>query len=216
MVRVKICGIKSVKDAKKSIEYGADAIGLLVGKIYASKDFISKELAKQIVDSVPPFCSTVMVTHLRDTTKILRLAEYIGINILQLHGGSTIIEIKKIREALPNVKLYRAFHVVDKKILDEIKKFENCIDAILLDTVNIETDQVGGTGMVHDWSLSEKVVKNSKKPVILAGGLNPSNIAKAIRQIKPFGVDVNFGVKNKRGMKDYNKLKKFISIAKGL
>lgn len=214
MVKVKICGIKSVKDANKAIEYGADAIGLLVGRIHPSKDFITKELSKKIVDSVPPFCSTVMVTHLRDTNKIIKLAKYIGVNTIQLHGGSTITEIKKIKKSLPNVKIYRAFHVIDKNVLNEVKKFENYIDAVLLDSLNIKTGQVGGTGKIHDWDLSRKVVKISQKPVILAGGLNPSNVEKAIKQVKPFGIDINSGVKNKKGMKDYNKLKKFISVTK--
>ena len=216
MVRVKICGIKSIKDAKKAIEYGADAIGVLIGQVHASKDFITKELAKKIVNSIPDSHSTVMVTHLRDPNKIVKLAKYIRVDTIQLHGGSNITEIKKIRKYLPNVKIYRTFHVINQNILKEVKEFEKYIDAILLDSINIKTDQIGGTGKVHDWNLSKKVVQISKKPVILAGGLNPTNIAKAIKQVKPFGVDVNSGVKNKKGMKDYKKLKKFISIAKKL
>jgi len=214
MIRVKICGIKSVKDANRAVEYGADAIGLLVGRMHPSKDFITKELAKKIVDSILPFCSTVMVTHLRDTNEIIKLVKHIGVNTIQLHGGSTIIEIKKIRKSLHNVKLYRTFHVFDKNVLDKVKKFERHIDAVLLDSLNIKTGQVGGTGKIHDWNLSRKVVKISQKPVILAGGLNLSNVEKAIKQVKPFGIDVNSGVKNKKGMKDYNKLKKFISVTK--
>jgi len=214
MVRVKICGIKSVGDARKAVEYGADAIGLLVGKVHASDDFISNELARKIVVSLPPFCSSVMVTHLKDAERIIELVKYLGVNAIQLHGGSTLEDIVKIERSLSNVKIYRAFHVTDEGVLDEVMKYEDSIDAVLLDSINPMTDQIGGTGIVHDWKLSRKIVIKTNKPVILAGGLNHLNVTIAINEVMPFAVDANSGVKDNQGMKNYDKLKTFILTAK--
>jgi len=214
MVKVKICGIRNIEDALKAAEFGADEIGVLVGRVHCSDDFITEKLAKKIVCALHPLCSVVLVTHLRDPREITDLANYIGVNTVQLHGGSTLDEICTIRHSLPNAKLYRAIHVVDKAVLDDVKYYENSIDALLLDSINFEADQVGGTGIVHDWNLSKVIVNTSDRPVILAGGLNPINVRNAIESVRPFGVDVNSGVKNKCGKKDYQKMRNFIQIAK--
>ena len=213
-MRVKICGIKKVEDALKAIEYGADAIGLLVGQTHASKDFISKELAKEIVDSLPPFVSTVMVTHMTDVQTIIDFASFIGVSTIQLHGESNINDIRQIKNELRNVKIVKSIHVVDESSIYTGAEFLGYADAVLLDTMNKGTDQIGGTGITHDWNISKMIVESYKIPIILAGGLNPDNIEEAVNKVKPYAVDVNSGVKGEDGFKDYEKLKKFIQKAK--
>jgi hypothetical protein len=100
------------------------------------------------------------------------------------------------------------------KLIDYVRSFESIVDAIILDTINLEEDRVGGTGMIHDWSLSAKIVQETSLPVILAGGLNPKNVADAIKLVKPYAVDVNSGVKNYEGFKDLQKVTDFVHISK--
>jgi len=213
-MKVKICGIKRIEDALKAIEYGADAIGLLVGQTHSSRDFIDEHTAKAIVRQLPPFCSTVLVTHLTNIEEIVKLAEFIGVTTVQLHGNSLPDDILQIKNRVEHIKIVKSLHVINEKSIEEGLKYLSEADAILLDTINIATNQIGGTGLTHDWDLSRQIVDYYKIPAILAGGLNPDNVEKAISKVHPFAVDVNSGVKDPDGFKDYKKLKLFISKAK--
>lgn len=213
-MRVKICGIKNMPDALKAVELGADAIGLLVGQVHASDDFITKELAKKIVDQLPPLCSTVLVTHLSDSKQVIELIKYTNVDTVQLQCVTEIAEIQQIRKQCPHVKIIKCVHVTDAARIEKVKKYEQYVDAILLDTYNAKTNQVGGTGITHDWKISKKIIESCSKKVILAGGLNYNNVLKVKTELHPYGVDVNSGVKDDNGNKDYKKLKYFINNAK--
>ena len=213
-MRVKICGIKRKEDALKAIEYGANAIGLLVGQKHSSDDFIDKDQAKTIVSALPPFCSSVMVTHLKNNEEIISLAQYIGVTTIQFHGDNKPSDIFFVKNKLPYLKVTKSLHVVNKQSIEEGKKYLDVVDAILLDTVNTDTGEVGGTGKTHDWNISREIISQYSKPVILAGGLNPTNVQQAIKEVQPFGVDTNSGTKSDDGFKDYRKLHEFIKLAK--
>ncbi len=214
-MRVKICGIKRIEDALKAAEFGADAIGFLVGQRFPSKDFIDKKTAKGIVRRLPPYCASVMVTHLTDVEEIVKLANYIRATTLQLHGDSSPASVVRLRKKLSGIKIIKAIHVTGADSTKQAKTYASVADAILLDTINPTSGQIGGTGLTHDWKLSKKIATSSKVPVILAGGLNPENVRKAIAAVHPYAVDVNSGVKGPDGFKDWAKLKAFIARAKG-
>jgi Phosphoribosylanthranilate isomerase len=213
-MRVKICGIKSIEDAQKVVEFGGDAIGLLVGQEHNSKDFITIEQAKTIVNKMPPFISTVLVTHINNADDVIEMITKIGVNTVQLHSDIDINSIKKIKSSCPNIKIIKLVHIIDEQSIDQVRLFADVSDAILLDTVNFETNQVGGTGKTHNWDIDRKIVEEIDANIIVAGGLNKDNVKNAVQEIKPFGVDVNSGVQNELGFKDYNKLKEFIYLAK--
>jgi phosphoribosylanthranilate isomerase len=213
VTRVKICGIKSVEDARLAVEFGADAIGLLVGQLHNSPDFITPEQAKHIVGEMPPFVSTVLVTHLHDREKIAELVTDVCPSTLQLHGKSRPADTRFLRQQFPQLKISKALHANAEGVEDEAETWVKYVDAILLDTSSPETDQVGGTGRTHDWAVSAHMVGTLRKPVILAGGLTPGNVANAIAKVRPFAVDVNSGIKNAAGFKDPEKLRRFIEIA---
>jgi len=149
-----------------------------------------------------------------DNEEIASLARFIGISTIQLHGDNTVGDALTIKEMLPGIKLIKSLHVTDKNSIQLGRKFLEVVDAILLDTIIIETDQVGGTGITHDWNLSREIVESYNLPVILAGGLNPDNVQQAIQTVKPFAVDANSGTKGSDGFKDVDKLKAFIKNAK--
>ncbi len=214
MIKVKICANKSIEEAQMCLDAGADVIGILVGQEHNSNDFVDKYKAKEITQFVNKRCAVSLVTHLTDATKIIELTNFIGNNIIQLHSDIAESEVEKISKALPNVKLVRLIHISkDGEICTDYKKMKY-VDYYLLDSFNLQTNQVGGTGLTHDWTKSAELIKQLNKPVFLAGGLNPDNVKQAISLAHPYGVDVNSGCKNEFGVKDKDKVQAFISNAK--
>lgn len=215
MVRVKICGIRSPEDALKAINFGANAVGLLVGQRHESGDFISEERAREIAGILPIFVFPVLVTHLSRPEEIIPLAKSIGVTTIQLHGETTPLQASQIRRQVPHFRIYKAIHVKGKEeSVATALSFQDAVHAILLDTANPSTNQVGGTGLTHDWGISRYIVENSPLPVFLAGGLNPGNVVEAIQTVRPYAVDINSGVKNAEGLKDYEKLRLFIEASR--
>ena len=214
MINVKICANKSIDDAKISIDAGADIIGILVGQKHNSDDFVDKYKAKEIADYAKDKCDVSLVTHLTKATDIIELTRFIGNNIIQLHSDIDEDEVEKIAKELPNIKLVRLIHVSkDGKICTDYKKMKYA-NYYLLDSFNLNTDQIGGTGLTHDWNKSGELIRILDKPTFLAGGLNPENVEIAIKKARPYGVDVNSGCKNHKGMKDKEKVEKFVFNAK--
>lgn len=215
-MKVKICANKNIYDAESCIQAGADIIGVLVGQKHNSNDFINEETAKKIVDYVDNRCDVSLVTHLKSAEEIIKLTEYIGNNIIQLHSDIDEDEVEKIKKELPYIKLVRLIHISKEgKICTNINKIKNA-DYYLLDSFNLKTDQVGGTGITYDWKKGNEIIKKLNKPTFLAGGLNPSNVVEAIITAEPYGVDVNSGCKNENGVKDRNKVMEFVKNAKNI
>jgi len=216
MIKVKICANRSVEDAKMSIAFGADVIGILVGQEHTSDDFVDKFKAREIATFAKGKCDVSLVTHLTNAKEIIELTKFIGNNTIQLHSDISEDEVLLIRKELPNVKLVRLIHVSsDGKICTDYQKMKY-VDFYLLDSFNLKTNQVGGTGLTHDWNKSRKLISILNKPTFLAGGLNPNNVKEAIKLTRPYGVDVNSGCKNELGKKDANKVKLFVQNAKDL
>jgi phosphoribosylanthranilate isomerase len=208
MVRIKICGNRTLRDAEIAVRYGADAIGLIVGTKFFSEDEVSTSNASEIVAALPPFIVSVLVTHLQSGHEILDLYHAVLPTTIQLHNEVNLSVIEELRCKIPHVKLIKAIHIVDSTAIKQALMISNCVDSILLDS---RTDgRIGGTGVTHDWSVSQQIVLQTKVPVILAGGLTPSNVGLAIAKVKPFAVDVNSGVDAPNGDKDPQKVLGFI------
>lgn len=212
-MKVKICANKSIKDAKMCLDAKADIIGVLVGTKQSNADFIDKERAKKICDFVGGRAEMSLVTHLTSADEIIDLTKYIGNNVIQLHSNIQEREVEKIRKALPDVKLVRLIHVAkDGTIVTDIERIRDA-DFYLMDSFNLTTGQVGGTGITYDWKKVRKVIKKLKHPVFIAGGLNPENVRQAIKEAKPYGVDINTGSKV-NGKKNAEKVREFVFNAK--
>ncbi|MBQ9336336.1 MAG: phosphoribosylanthranilate isomerase [Lentisphaeria bacterium] len=193
-MRVKICGVKDENELETAVNAGADAVGFLVGQRFPSQDFILPDRAARLASLLPPFVSPVLVTHLTDPEEILDLVDKTGIGTVQLHGGSTPEQTAALRKYLgSSVKLIVTLHI--GKLPDEVmpapEPYEAAADAFLLDSFDPATGKVGGTGRTHNWQTSAKVAASVHRPVILAGGLNPDNVAEAVRKVRPFAVDAN-------------------------
>ena len=173
-----------------------DAVGFLVGQVHPSPDFILACTARRLARSLPPFVQPWLVTHCSKPEEVLGLAEAAAICNIQLHGESTPEEVSAIRDALPPcAKLVCAVHPEPQDSFFEYADYAPFIDAYLIDTLNPKTGQVGGTGLTGNWIRAARFVQESTVPVILAGGLTPANVARAIERVRPYAVDVNTGVK---------------------
>jgi len=207
MFRIKICGLTSREDALLAAEYGADAVGVV--HVRQSKRFMGLEDAAQIFEAVSPNVARVIVAAPGNIEEALMLAESRA-GFIQLHGMESLDYVKALRDETTLGIIKKI--TVDEHCVDKALAYAHYADAILLDTsVN---GVGGGTGVVHDWRLSRRVVEALDKPVVLAGGLNPSNLAMALNQVKPYAVDVSSGVESRPGVKDENKIREYIRIAK--
>jgi phosphoribosylanthranilate isomerase len=210
-MRIKICGIQNREDARVALSAGAHALGFLVGITHLAEDQINEEKARAVIAELPPFVSTVMVTHLTEPDEIIRLARFLRIHSVQIQDYLEPDQVRYIREQLSGVKIMKAIHIGGEEALEVARIFESCCDALILDSRT--ADRLGGTGIAHDWSISSRVVQSTTKPVILAGGLTPENVAMAVSQVRPFAVDVNSGVEDPLGRKDLQKIISFIREA---
>lgn len=210
--RVKICGIQHERDIECCDRAGVDAIGFLVGQVHPSSDFLAPELARSLIRKAPPFLTTVLVTHLTDSEEVVRLARYLGCQALQLHADLQPGQIEEIRTRV-GLPVIAKVSVEDKASIEEAQTIASVADALVLDSIDRKTGQVGGTGRAHDWRISASIRRSVAVPVILAGGLHPGNVAKAIRTVRPWGVDVNTGVKGSEGGKSPQKVIHFVRRA---
>jgi len=213
MTRVKICGIRTIGEAKACITAGADALGFHV-ELEHARSPLGSATASALISHLPPFVASVVVTTLTDSKELIRIVKATWPTTLQLQGDVSADTIRALKAVLPYLKIYPVVHVSSGKALEQAKAFEDAADAIILDSANKETGARGGTGEIHDWNVSKKIVESVSIPVILAGGLNPDNVAEAIRTVHPYGVDVNSGVSNPDGSKDLEKVKLFIERAR--
>jgi phosphoribosylanthranilate isomerase len=212
---VKICGIRRQEDALIAAELGADAIGLLVGQRHNSPDFISATVARDIARALPPSVEAVLVTHVEDVDEIERLLQQSEITAIQLHSEIAPSSVEGLRGQLPRLKIFKSVSVISADSVAYPEAFEQLVDGFVLDSINLATNQAGGTGKTHDWSVSRQIVmRYPEVPIILAGGLNSENVRSAIEYVRPFGVDVNSGTKAADGFKDPRKIEAFIVQAK--
>ena len=200
-VKVKVCGMTSLKDALVAVEEGADAVGFIFYK--KSPRSVTMKIVREIVLELPPFVDTVGVFVDESAVQINKIADYCNLDIIQLHGDESPAFCKRMRR-----RVIKAFRVKNLQSVKKLSSFQ--VSGFLLDTFSENLH--GGTGKVFDWNL----VLPAKKfgPVIMAGGLTPNNVQQAVRQVRPYGVDVCSGVESEPGIKDHKKVRAFLKNAK--
>ena len=206
MVKVKICCISSIEEAKLAVAYGAAAIGL-VGRMPSGPGIITDELIHAIAKTVPPPTHTFLLTSETTTDNIIEHHKKVNTTTIQIVDALSGREYHKIREAIPNVQLVQVIHVLDEGSIKEAIEISEFVDAILLDSgnPNLPTKVLGGTGKTHNWDLSKKIREKISLPIFLAGGINKDNIKKAIEHVQPYGIDLCSSVRT-NGQLDESKL----------
>lgn len=202
--KVKICGITNLADARVAVAAGADALGFNFHE--KSPRFVPLEAAAEISRQLPPFVLRVGVFVNAPADFILHAIRESGLAMLQFHGDEPPEFCSQF-----GLMTMKAFRVRGPVTLEEIPQYQT--DAYLLDAFSSTT--FGGTGEKFNWDLAVEAQKFGK-PVFLAGGLTPENVADAIRQVRPFGVDVSSGVESAPGRKDHAQVKAFIAAARSV
>lgn len=201
-VRVKICGITSLEDALEAVDAGADALGFM---FYAkSPRFVPAEAAGEIIRRLPPFVAKVGVFVNPSEEEVRRAIAGAGIDTVQFHGAETTEFCARF-----GLKVIKAFRIRDEDSLKALPAYK--VSAWLLDSY--VAGEFGGTGEKFSWDLAVAAGRLGC-PVILAGGLKPENVADAVRQVRPFGVDVSSGVEAAPGRKAASMVRAFVRAAK--
>jgi len=205
-IKVKICCISSIEEAKLAIVHGAAAIGL-VGRMPSGPGIITDELINSIAKTVIPPIDSFLLTSETTAEAIIEHHNKVNTTTIQMVDALSGREYHKIREAIPNVKLVQVIHVLDEKAVQEAIEIAEWVDAILLDSgnPNLSTKVLGGTGKTHNWDLSKKIRENISIPTYLAGGINKDNIRMAIDHVQPYGIDLCSSVRT-NGQLDERKL----------
>jgi phosphoribosylanthranilate isomerase len=209
--RLKVCCISSVAEAETAIRHGADAIGL-VSAMPSGPGVIPDDLIEKIVASIPSGISTVLLTSSRDVDVVVQQQSRFNVDTLQLCNRWSSSGVEQLRAALPGVSIMQVVHVMDGEAIEQAREAARTADVLLLDSGNPKKkiQELGGTGRTHDWTISRRIRDAVEVPIFLAGGLTPNNVADAVRQVRPFGVDVCSGLRT-GGNLDQDKLGRFVA-----
>jgi phosphoribosylanthranilate isomerase len=206
MTRVKICGITNVEDARAACEAGVDAIGL---NFYPrSPRALSVEKAVELRALIPSGVQVFGVFVNAEAGEVMKMFREVRLDALQLHGDESPTTVAKLAGIAP---VFKALKVGPDFSAATLESYPD-VSGFLFDTANTEAGQYGGTGRLADWGVAQQAARSHK--VILAGGLNAENVAAAILQVRPYGVDVASGVETSPGAKDHAQLREFIREAR--
>lgn len=225
MTRIKICGLTREEDVRYCVEAGVHALGFVVEYPIDVPWNLDRQAARALMRGVPPFVSTVVVVG-DDPGTVVRLAEFLRPQAVQLHGCEPLSETREIAAAVRGlgIKVIKALRFsveagsctcADGDFLEAARSIERCgVDGLLLDSVR--GDRPAGTGQTLDWTMAGKIRRAVRLPVILAGGLNAGNVGRAVAAVDPYGVDVISGVESPVGIKDPEKVKAFVeAVSRG-
>jgi phosphoribosylanthranilate isomerase len=207
--RVKICCISSLEEAALAVVCGASALGL-VSAMPSGPGVIREDQIAEIAATVPPPIATFLLTSKQEVSEIVEQQRRCGTNCIQLCDCLTSGAHADLRQALPGIKIVQVIHVTGPGSVDEALAVAPSVDAILLDSGNpaLAVKELGGTGRSHDWSLSRRIREQVSIPIFLAGGLNATNVGRAMNAVAPFGLDLCSGVRTD-GKLDRHKLLAF-------
>jgi phosphoribosylanthranilate isomerase len=201
--RVKICGLTNAADRDTAIRAGADAVGFITDVPVDTPRELEAETASELVTGVPPFVTSVLVTMPAGADEAVSLQQQVGADAVQIHGSLGPDGVEAVRERL------------DAPVLVGVDAGESAIDgyasvadALLVDSTDDEG--AGGTGETHDWEQTREYRRRFDVPIVLAGGLTPTNVGDAVETVDPFAVDVASGVERAGGQKDHEAVEQFV------
>jgi phosphoribosylanthranilate isomerase len=207
-VIVKICGVTRPEDAEVAAQAGADWIGLNFWP--RSRRYVALERAVEVAAAIPGDVKKVGVFVNAPAPTVVDVAHRVGLDILQFHGDEDAHYLAAFAEEFAGrtLQALRVRDATDLRLLEQLAG----VDTVLLDA---PSDSYGGSGRTFDWTLARQAKAHGKR-IVLAGGLTPENVAQAIREVRPFGVDVAGGVEASPGVKDADKIRRFLEAAKGI
>lgn len=213
---IQIAGIRSLDEARMILEAGTDWLGYPLRLEHHDEDLAEGNVSA-IVSALGLADRAVLITYLNRASDIAALAARIGCRRVQLHGHISAGETQRLKESEAGFFLIKALVVQPGNLdalLQDVREFSPLVDAFITDTWDPQTGARGATGKTHDWDVSRRIVEESMRPVILAGGLTPENVARAIERVRPAGVDAHTGVEATNGRKDPALVVAFIGEAR--
>lgn len=216
MTHVKICCISSVQEAALAVRAGASALGL-VSEMPSGPGVVTEATIAEIVATVPAEIATFLLTSRTTADEMIAQQLRCGNDTIQICDRVAPQVHHELREALPEVSLVQVVHVTGESSVSEALDCAERVDMILLDSgdQSLDVKELGGTGRTHDWQLSAEIVERCPVPVFLAGGLRESNVADAIRAVRPHGLDLCTGVRTQDAL-DEAKLRRFMEAVRAM
>lgn len=219
MTRVKICGTCTDADLEVGVRAGADALGFVAEYPDPVPWNLDRAQARRLVERVPPFVSTVLVTT-GSVEEVMELADEVRPDVVQLHGEEPTSDVEAIASGLTpqGVQTLKAISIDDDDGFPELRAAVDGVesagvDGIVLDA-QAEGRQGGGTGRTVPWEQARQITADADVPVVLAGGLTPENVTEAVETVEPYGVDVISGVEGEDHTKDPDRVAAFVDAAR--
>ena len=213
---LQIAGVCDEAEARMLMDAGVKWLGFPL-RLTVNKEDLSEAEAGRIIRGLPEGVRGVLITYMDRAEEILGFCGELGARVVQLHGEVAAEELREIKRRDPGLMVFKSLVVRagnEDGLKRTVEETAESVDAYITDTFNPTTGQEGATGMVHDWRISRRLVEHSPRPVILAGGLTPRNVAEAIRAVRPAGVDSHTGVEGPDGRKSPEKIREFVEAAR--
>jgi len=211
---IQVAGVHDLDEARDVISAGADLVGIPLRLPVHSED-LDEPGARKISRALPGRCC--LITYLSEADEIINLATFLQIPWVQLHGDISVASLRNARAALPGVRIIKSLIVgkePETRLLEQARALAPWTDVFITDTWDPQSGAEGATGRAHDWAVSRRLCEGIGKPLILAGGLNPENVAGAIRATGCHGVDAHTGLEGADGRKCPRRLHRFVSEAR--
>ncbi len=213
---IQIAGVQDLAEAEMLLREGVACLGFPL-RLAVHKEDLSEAAAAALIRRLPRGIDSVLITYLGNAGDMAEFATFLGVTAVQLHGEIAGTEFADLRRRRPDLALIKSLVVRPGNLAAlkaDAERFAPWADAFITDTFDPATGACGATGKTHDWGVSRELVRSSQRPVILAGGLTPKNVADAIAAVNPAGVDVHTGVEDASGAKDPALVRKFMAEAR--
>lgn len=213
---IQVAGVIDAEEAGMLIECGVDMIGFPFRLDVHAED-LSEDAAAALIAAIGSRARPVLITYLAVADAVAALARALGVSDVQLHGDVPLNEVRNLRKTARGLRIIKSL-VVRENGFDELigvmRSFAPHVDGFITDTFDPETGACGATGRTHDWTISRALVLASPLPVMLAGGLTPTNVADAIATVRPAAVDAHTGLEGRDGRKDRRLVADFVAKAR--
>lgn len=213
---IQVAGIHDLDEARLVLAAGATHLGFPL-RLPVNQEDCSEAEAAALIGQLGDQNCAVLITYLDDCDQIIAFCKFLGVSMVQLHGEVSLETLRAIKQSAPWLRVIKSL-VVGKSdevaLLEQIRVQQDWVDFFITDTFNPITGASGATGCTHDWALGRRLVSASAKPVIIAGGLRPDNVAEAVEKMQPYGVDVHSGVEGSDGRKCANLVRAFCDRAR--
>ena len=212
---VQVAGVIDTAEAQLLQQCGVRYLGFPL-RLPVHREDLTEQDAAAIINSLAPPVFGVLITYLSEASEIAAFCDELGARIVQLHGDIDQDELKRLKTLDPNLTVIKSLVIGmrdDKALEAMLRELSPFVDAFITDTFDPNTGASGATGKTHDWGVSRRLVELSDRPTILAGGLTPENVQRAILEVRPAGVDSHTGVEDSTGRKSREKVQKFLSEA---